>query len=69
MKKNLGAADRTIRILVAIIVGYLVIRGQVSGTLAWILGILTVVLVVTAVVGWCPFYVPFGFSTKKKDQK
>jgi len=69
MKMNMGAADRTIRILLAIIVGYLIIKGQVSGTLAVILGIFTVAFLVTGFIGWCPLYVPFRFSTKKKDQK
>jgi hypothetical protein len=68
MKKNMGVADRTIRILLAIIVGYLVITGTVSGALAWILGILTVAFVVTGFIGWCPAYVPFRFSTKKEKQ-
>jgi ABC-type antimicrobial peptide transport system permease subunit len=67
MKKNMGAADRTIRILLAIIVGYLIISGQVGGTLAIILGIFTAAFVITGFIGWCPAYVPFGFSTKKKE--
>jgi hypothetical protein len=67
VKKNMGAADRTIRILLAIIVGYLIITGQVSGTLAIILGIFTVAFIITGFIGWCPAYVPFGFSTKKKE--
>ena len=65
MKKNMGAADRTIRLLLAIIVGYLVITGQLSGTLGIIAGIFTIAFVVTGFIGWCPAYVPFGFSTKK----
>lgn len=69
MKKNMGAGDRVIRILLAVIIGYLIIAGQVSGALAWILGILTVAFIVTGFIGWCPAYVPFGFSTKKAGLK
>jgi len=69
MKKNMGAADRTIRILLAIIVGYLILKGQISGTLAFILGILTVAFIVTGFIGWCPVYVPFRFSTRKEERK
>lgn len=69
MKKNMGAADRTIRILLAIIVGYLILKGQISGTLAFILGILTVAFIVTGFIGWCPVYVPFKFSTRKEERK
>lgn len=68
MKKNMGAADRTIRILLAIIAGYLVITGRASGALAWILGILTVIFVVTGFLGWCPVYVPLRLSTRKKGE-
>lgn len=69
MKKNMGAADRVIRILLAIIFGYLVISGQVSGTLGFIVGIVTVAFLVTSIIGWCPFYVPFGISTKKAGER
>lgn len=69
MKKNMGAADRTIRILLATIVGYLILKGQISGTLAFILGILTVAFIVTGFIGWCPVYVPFRFSTRKEERK
>lgn len=69
MKKNMGPADRTIRVLLALIFGYLVIKGQVSGTLAFIISIVTIAFIITAFVGWCPVYVPFGFSTRKTESK
>jgi hypothetical protein len=34
MKKNMGALDRTVRILIAIILGILILTGKISGTLA-----------------------------------
>ena len=69
MKKNMGAADRTIRILLAIILGYLVITGQMRGTLGITAGIVTIAFIVTSVIGWCPAYVPFGFTTKKTERR
>jgi hypothetical protein len=65
MKKNMGTADRVIRILVAVVIGVLYFTGRISGTLAIILGIVAVVLVVTSLVAWCPAYLPFGMSTCK----
>lgn len=69
MKRNMGPADRTIRILLAIIFGYLVIKGQVGGTLAFIISIVTIAFIITAFIGWCPVYVPFNFSTRKAEPK
>jgi len=69
MKKNMGTLDRTVRILIAIILGILILTGKISGTLAWVLGIISVVFLLTSIIGWCPFYVPLGISTIKKEDK
>jgi hypothetical protein len=67
MKKNMGTADRIIRVLVAIVVAALYFTDQISGTLAAILGLVAVVFVLTSIVGTCPLYLPFKLSTKKSD--
>jgi hypothetical protein len=69
MKKNMGTLDRTVRILIAIILGILILTGKISGTLAWVLGIISVVFLLTSIIGWCPLYVPLGISTIKKEDK
>lgn len=66
MKKNMGTADRIIRVILAIAVGILYAAGQITGTAAVILGVLAVILLVTGVVGFCPLYAPFGISTMKR---
>lgn len=66
MKKNMGSADRTIRLLVAVLLGILVFAGQVVGVTAAILGVVAVVMLVTSVVGYCPLYVPLKRSTRGK---
>lgn len=66
MKKNMGTADRTIRILAAIAVGVLYFMGKIGGTLAIVLGVIAVVFVVTSFIGKCPAYVPLGISTDKE---
>lgn len=67
MKKNMGTIDKVIRILVAIVVVVLYFTHIISGTLAIILLILAGIFIVTSILGFCPLYLPFGFSTKKKD--
>jgi hypothetical protein len=61
----MGAMDRTIRIIVAVILGGLFLIGAVSGIFAAIIAILAIVLLITSIIGWCPLYSPFGISTKK----
>ena len=66
MKKNMSLADRTIRILIAILLGILIFAGQIAGVTATILGIVAIVLLLTSVIGFCPLYVPLKRSTLKK---
>jgi amino acid transporter len=63
MKKNLGTTDRIIRVLAAVVIGILLLTGQIAGTLAWILGILAIVLILTSVVAFCPLYFISKIST------
>lgn len=66
MKKNMGTADKLIRILVAVAIAVLFFAGVISGTLAIVLFIFAGIMLVTSFVGFCPLYYPFRFSTKKK---
>lgn len=67
MKKNMGSADRIIRILVAVVIGLLYYFNQISGTTAIVLGALALVFVATSFISFCPLYVPFKISTTKKQ--
>ncbi|MCB1327512.1 MAG: DUF2892 domain-containing protein [Spirochaetales bacterium] len=67
MRLNMGIVDRIVRVLVAVGIGALYLTNQISGTLAIVLGVLAVVFVVTSLVGSCPLYWPFGFSTRKSN--
>jgi len=66
MKKNIGVLDRTVRILLAVVIIVLFFTKQISGTAAVILGIIAVVFLLTGVIGFCALYVPFGIKTTKK---
>lgn len=67
MKNNMGLADKVIRILAAaaIAIGYY--TGYISGTAAIILGAVAVIFILTSFAGFCPLYLPFGISTRKKQ--
>jgi len=66
MKANMGTADKVIRILVAVVIAALYFMGAITGTLAIVLMVLAVVFVATSFLSFCPLYLPFGISTKKK---
>jgi hypothetical protein len=61
MKLNMGSADRIIRIIVGLFLISLIFWGPKT---YW--GLIGVILVLTAFVGFCPLYVPFKLSTRKK---
>lgn len=57
MKSNVGTIDRSLRIAVGV--------GIVAAGLyfkSWF-GLIGLVPLFTAFIGWCPLYVPFGIST------
>ena len=66
MKKNMGSADKIIRVIIAIAVFALYITGTISGTLGIILMIFAVIFVLTSLIGTCPLYLPLGLSTLRK---
>lgn len=68
MPKNMGIIDRTIRIILAIIVPVLYFTNVISGALAIILFVIAAVFVLTSVIGFCPLYVPFKISTIKNKK-
>jgi uncharacterized membrane protein len=67
MKKNMGTIDKTIRILVAVVVVVLYFTHVISGVLAIILLALSAIFVVTSLLSFCPLYLPLGLSTRKKE--
>ncbi|WP_425391913.1 YgaP family membrane protein [Ekhidna sp.] len=66
MKKNMGSADRVIRVILAAIIAYLYFANVITGTLGLVLIILAGVFVLTSFISFCPLYAPFGLSTCKK---
>ncbi|MBK5279877.1 MAG: DUF2892 domain-containing protein [Bacteroidia bacterium] len=66
MKKNMGSADKVIRVILAAVMVMLYFTNTVSGTLGIILLALAVVFVLTSFIGTCPLYLPFGLSSLRK---
>jgi hypothetical protein len=66
MKKNIGTADKAVRLLFAITVAILYFTNVISGTLAIVLGVFAVTFVATAFISFCPLYLPFGINTIKR---
>jgi hypothetical protein len=66
MKKNMGAADRIIRLILAAVVVYLYFTNVISGTLGIVLLVLAAVFVLTSLAGFCPLYALFKISSLKK---
>jgi hypothetical protein len=60
MQQNVGRADRIFRI----VVGVVLIAGGVYFHSWW--GLLGIVPIATAAIGWCPAYTPFGISSGDK---
>jgi len=69
MTKNMGAIDRLIRIILAIIIVVLLLNGSVAGTFALVLGVFAIAFLGTSAIGWCPLYRPMNINTKKTKQK
>lgn len=63
MKKNMGAYDRLIRILLAAVFAYLYFGGVVTGTFGIVLAVLGGVFLLTSFISYCPLYSIFGIST------
>lgn len=66
MKKNVGIIDRAVRIIVALLIIGLYFAQIISGTLAIVLLVLSVVFIITGLMRFCPLYYPFGFNTWNK---
>ena len=62
MTQNMGNTDRIIRAILGVAI--IVVAFYTSMWLA----VIGVILLATAAVGWCPLYMPFGFSTRPADE-
>ena len=66
MKKNMGGADKIIRLIVAIIITALYFTNIISGVLGIVLIVLSGIFVLTSLISFCPLYTLFGINTCAK---
>lgn len=67
MKRNMSNLDRIIRVVLAAVFAYLYFGGVVSGALGVVLVVLGAVFLLTSIIGFCPLYAPFKFSTLRNQ--
>ncbi|ABI57925.1 DUF2892 domain-containing protein [Alkalilimnicola ehrlichii MLHE-1] len=58
LKQNMGTVDRALRAIVGVILLALVFVGPQT---PW--GLIGIIPLATAAIGWCPVYLPLGLST------
>ena len=63
MKKNMGSADKVIRLIIAVALVALYYFGVIAGTLGIVALVLAGVFVLTSLVSFCPLYAIFGIRT------
>jgi hypothetical protein len=66
MKMNIGVTDKWIRIVVGLVLLSMLL--WVPGGLKW-LGLIGLIPLVTALLGFCPLYALFGINTNKEQKK
>ena len=69
MNKNVGSFDRIFRVVVAIVLAILYYKNIVAGVPGIILMVLSVVFLITGLIGTCPIYLGLGWSTKPKSEE
>lgn len=65
MKKNMGVADRMIRLAVAGALAGLFLGQVITGTLGILALIVAAIFILTSAVNFCPLYRVFGIKTCK----
>jgi Protein of unknown function (DUF2892). len=64
-EKNVGNADKSIRVLIAVIIAALYYFNVISGTLAYVLMAAAIILLITSLINFCPLYKLLGINTCK----
>jgi hypothetical protein len=68
MKKNMGTADRIIRLIVAALFVILYFTHVITGAWGIIMLVIAGVFVLTSIFAVCPLYLPFGIKTTVKKE-
>lgn len=69
MKTNMGSADRTIRLLVAVVLSVIYFLGEEKSGWWLLLPAIACIMALTSIAGFCPLYKVFGINTKTGHKK
>jgi len=69
MKKNMGSADKIIRLIIAALLVVLYFTGTVTGIVGYISLAVAFIFIVTSMVSFCPLYTIVGLSTCPAKKK
>jgi hypothetical protein len=65
MKQNMGTTDRILRAIGGLVLIILYFANVITGGLGIAALVIAAVLLLTALVGFCPLYVPFRIHTRQ----
>ena len=68
MKKNMGIADRVIRVIIAAVFLTLYFTNVLTGTLGIVLIVISGIFLLTSLVSFCPIYALTGLSSRSKQK-
>ena len=69
MEKNIGTNDRTVRVVIGTLLLYAVATGMVVQEIAmYVFGFIGLMMLVTAVLGYCPLYPILNMNTASKPK-
>lgn len=69
MQKNMGSSDKTIRLIIAIILLVLWFTKTISGTVGYVALGIAAIFALTSFISYCPLYSIFNINTCKTDKK
>jgi Inner membrane protein YgaP-like, transmembrane domain len=68
MKKNIGSADRIVRLIVAALIAVLYFTNTITGLLGIVLLILGGIFLLTSLISFCPLYALVGVNTCSENK-
>ena len=67
MLKNVGPADRAVRVIVGAVIAFLIVMGPVEGWFAILLGAFAAVMLISGLTGHCLAYRAMDMDTRNHE--
>ena len=67
MLKNVGPADRAVRVIVGAVIAFLIVMGLVEGWFAVLIGAFAALLLLTGLSGHCPAYRAMDIDSRNHE--